>query len=283
MTGDLFFADAVSDLNASRYVIVGIPYDRTGSHREGTGQAPQCIRKESYNFETYLYDLDIDLTDVPIHDMGDLSPLQNEGEASNSISQTIRKILGAGKIPIILGGEHSITPFVIPEFGDISILVFDAHLDFRDEYEGDRNSHACSTRRISEIVGPERVLAVGVRSMCREELAHAGTAELKFVTADEVRERPFEDIIKTIDKKLAGKVYVSLDMDAIDPAHAPGVGTPEPFGLTPIFVRDVIRHLAPRIVGLDIVEVCPPFDNGNTASLAAKLLRDFIGAREKIL
>ncbi len=281
MTGDLLFADAVSDLNASRYVIVGMPYDRTGSHREGTGQAPQSIRKESYNFETYLYDLEIDLSDVPIHDMGDLSPLQDE--ASNSISQAIGKILGAGKIPIILGGEHSITPFVIPEFGGISILVFDAHLDFRDEYEGDRNSHACSTRRMSEMVGVDNVLPVGVRSIYREELAHAKAVDLKYITVDEVRQRPFEDIIKTIDEKLTGKIYVSLDMDAIDPAYAPGVGTPEPFGLTPIFVRDVIRHLAPRIAGMDIVEVCPPFDNGNTASLAAKLLRDFIGARERTL
>lgn len=273
MTKNLLFADANSDFESSKYVIIGIPHDETGSHRKGAGQAPKSMREESYNFETYIYDLGVDLTDVAIHDLGDIE--------IDSIPDAIRKIIEAKKIPIALGGEHSVSPLIISGFEDISVLVFDAHLDFRDEYEGQRNSHACTIRRMSEIVGPEKIIPLGVRSMCNDELADAERVGLRFITAEVARARPLEAVLDLIDERLKDRIYVSLDMDAIDPAYAPGVGTPEPFGLTPIFVRDVIRHIAQKIVGLDIVEVCPPYDNGNTSSLAAKLIRDFIGAREK--
>jgi agmatinase len=273
MTENLFFADADSDFESSEYVIFGIPHDKTGAHRTGTSQAPESIRRESFNFETYLYDLAVDLIDVPIHDLGNIS--------IDATSTTVRKILEAKKIPIALGGEHSISPIIISEFKDISVLVFDAHLDFRDEYEGERNSHACAVRRISEIVKPERIIPVGIRSMCKDELADAERLSLCFITPEDVRVQPFEAILDIIDERLEDRIYISLDMDVFDPAYAPGIGTPEPFGLTPVYVRDVIRHIARKVVGLDIVEVCPPYDNGNTSSLAAKLVRDFIGAREK--
>lgn len=273
MTENLLFADANSDFESSEYVIFGIPHDKTGTHRKGANQAPENIRKESYNFETYLYDLDIDLVDVAIHDLGNIT--------TDSTPNAVRKILEAKKIPIVLGGEHSISPLIISEFKDTSVLVFDAHLDFRDEYEGERNSHACAVRRISEIVGSERIFPLGVRSMCKDELADAERVGLCFITAEDVRTQPLETVLDIIDERLGNRIYVSLDMDAIDPAYAPGVGTPEPFGLTPTFVRDVMRHIAQKVVGLDVVEVCPPYDNGNTAALAAKLARDFIGAKEK--
>ncbi len=273
MTENLLFADANSDFESSNYVILAVPYDKTSTHRQGTKESPHNIRKESYNFETYLYDLDLDLVDVAIHDLGNA--------AIDSTPNAIRKILEAKKIPIVLGGEHSISPLIISEFKDISVLVFDAHLDFRDEYEGERNSHACAVRRMSEIVGPERIIPLGVRSMCKDELADAERVSLNFITAEDVRAQPFEAIQDIIDERLKDRIYVSLDMDAIDPCYAPGVGTPEPYGLTPIFVRDVIRRIAQKVVGLDIVEVCPPHDNGNTSALAAKLVRDFIGTREK--
>jgi agmatinase len=273
MTENLFFADADSDFKSSDYVIFGIPHDKTGAHRTGTSQAPESIRRESFNFETYLYDLAVDLVDVRIHDLGNTS--------IDATSTTVRKILEAKKIPIALGGEHSISPLIISEFKDISVLVFDAHLDFRNEYEGEKNSHACAIRRMSEIVKPDRIIPLGIRSMCKGELADAECVNMCFITAEDVSTQSFEAILDTIDERLKDRIYVSLDMDVFDPAYAPGVGTPEPFGLTPIFVRDVIRHIAQKVVGLDIVEVCPPYDNGNTSTLAAKLVRDFIGAREK--
>lgn len=264
------FADADSDFDSAHFVIFGIPLDETGSHRKGTGQAPAKIREESYNFETYLYDLQIDLQDVPIHDLGDIKPDRG------TICKTVEKIVSNGKFPIAMGGEHSISPCVISGMKDCSVLVLDAHLDFRNEYEGNPNSHACTTRRISEIVGIDNVISIGVRSMCKEELRDA--RELGFITIDKMSEISQDDLFRQLDEKLSDKIYVSLDMDVIDPSFAPGVGNPEPNGLTPCFVQQILRHFSKRMIGFDVVEVCPPSDNGNTASLAGKIIRDVIGS-----
>lgn len=277
---NLLFADADAVFSFGKYVILGVPLDISGTHRHGTDRAPEAIRQESYNFETFLYDLGIDLADVAIHDMGDLAINDN---MHLEVFDAVARILASGKIPIMMGGEHSITPYAIEAFSDVSVLVFDAHLDYRDEYEGDENNHACAIRRIDEKISPEKVLPVGIRSICKEEYEDARTHGLEYITADQVRRMGTKELIKFIDELMPGNIYVSIDMDGIDPSFAPGVGTPEPFGLKPMIVRDVIRHLADRIVGLDIVEVNPAFDNGNTASLAAKLIRDFIGAKESSL
>ncbi len=276
MSGTLF-ADADAVFSFSKYVILGVPLDVTGTHRRGTDKAPEAIRQESYNYETYLYDLGIDLDHVPIHDMGDL-PVDDHMRME--VFDAIAKVVGSGKVPIMLGGEHSLTPHAVEAFTDVSVLIFDAHLDYRNEYEGNKNSHACATRRIDEIISPEKVLPVGVRSICKEEFQDAKTHGLEYITAEKAKEMGTDSLKKHIDSIMPGKIYVSIDMDGIDPAFAPGVGTPEPFGLDPMMVRDIIRHLAKRIVGLDIVEVNPAFDHGNTAALAAKLIRDYIGAKE---
>ena len=271
------FADADAVFSYSKYVILGVPLDVTGTHRRGTDRAPESIRQESYNFETFIHDLGIDLTDVPIHDMGDL-PVDDHMRME--VFDAVAKIVAAGKVPIMLGGEHSLTPHAVEAFPDCSVLVFDAHLDYRDEYEGEKNSHACATRRIDEVISPEKVLPVGVRSICKEEFEDAKKHGLGYITADQAKNMGTKELMNFIDDVMPGNIYVSIDMDGIDPSFAPGVGTPEPFGLDPMMIRDVIRHLAPRIVGLDIVEVNPSFDNGNTAALAAKLIRDFIAAKE---
>ena len=276
MYGTLF-ADADAVFSFSKYVLLGVPLDVSGTHRRGTGETPDAIREESYNFESFIHDLGIDLADVPIHDMGDL---RVNDQVRMEVLDAVAKIVGEGKIPIIMGGEHSVTPFAVEAFSDVAVLVFDAHLDYRDEYEGDKNSHACATRRIDEIISPEKVLPVGIRSICKEEYDDAKTHGLEYITADRARELGTKELIKLIDNAMPGNIYLSIDMDGIDPSFAPGVGTPEPFGLDPQLIKDVIRHLAPRIVGMDIVEICPPYDNGNTASLAAKLIREFIAAKE---
>ena len=275
----LLFADADAVFSYSKYVIAGVPLDISGTHRRGTDRAPEAIRQESYNFETFLYDLGIDLDDIPIHDMGDL-PIEN---VRLDIFDTVAKILSEGKIPILLGGEHSITPYAVEAFSDASVLVFDAHLDYRKEYDGDDNSHACAIRRIDDVISPDKVLPVGVRSISKEEYDDAKKHGLEYITANQAKNMGTKELMNFIDDIMPGNIYVSIDMDSIDPSFAPGVGTPEPFGLDPMMIRDVIRHLAGRIVGLDIVEVNPEFDNGNTAALAAKLGRDFIGAKEKSL
>ncbi len=265
------FADADSDFDSADYVIFGAPMDVSGSHRAGCGLAPAAIRAESFNFETFLYDLEVELVQLGICDMGDFDSFED-------IAGAARKIVSAGKFPLMMGGEHSVTPFAVSAFRDISVLVLDAHLDFRDSYEDNKDSHACASRRISEIVGVENVIPAGVRSICTEELEDARKAGLTYITADAFRENELSVIMEYLDGLLTDKVYISLDMDVIDPAYAPGVGTPEPFGLSPLVVRDIIRHFAPRLVGFDVVEVCPPVDNGNTSALAAKMMRDVIGS-----
>ncbi len=270
------FADADSDFDSAEFIIFGAPIDISGSHRPGCGLAPDAIRKESFNFETYLYDLEVELIQVSIYDKGNF-------DSPSEIEKVSREITSAGKFPLAMGGEHSISPHIISGFDkeDLSVLVLDAHLDFRDSYEEDKNSHACATRRISEIVGVENVVPIGIRSICSEELEDARKAGLTYLTADAFRENELSVLLTYLDGLLSDKIYISLDMDAIDPSHAPGVGTPEPFGLTPLMVRDIVRHFADRIVGFDVVEVCPPVDNGNTSALAAKLMRDVIGVVSK--
>jgi agmatinase len=273
------FSDTNAAFEDSKYVIFGAPLDLTGTHRRGTKEGPGSIREESYTFESFLPDFDIDLVDVPIYDMGDLPMAKPKRE----ISEAMRKILDGGKFPIMLGGEHSISPYALAEFEDVSVLVFDAHLDYRDDLKGDKNNHACATMRMREILNGKPILPVGIRSICRSEFVQAENDGLNYITANRVRELGTRKLIDLIDDILPGKLYISLDIDCIDPAFAPGVGTPEPFGLEPLVVRDVIRHLVGRSIGFDIVEVCPPADNGNTAALAARMVKGFIGAREKAL
>ncbi len=263
------FADADSSFSDAEFVIFGVPLDETASHRSGAGLAPEKIREESWNFETYIFDLDVDLEDIAIHDAGDIG--------HRDIGNFVSKL--TGQFPIFIGGEHSISPLIVSALKPDSVLVLDAHLDYRDEYEGNKNSHACAIRRISEIVGVEKVLAVGVRSMCKEEAVAAEKDGLAYITAEDAVMCGRDDLFNKL--KLSGRVYVSLDMDALDPSFAPGVGTPEPYGMTPYMVREILRHLSGQIVGLDVVEVCPPYDNGNTASLAGKLIRDVIASVHK--
>ena len=262
------FADSDSDISSSDYVILGVPHDVSSSHRKGSGEAPGQIRHESWNFETYLYDLEVELQELKIHDAGDVSL-----SALPALFRTIE-----GKFPLVMGGEHSISPFIVKELKPDSILVLDAHLDYRDSYEDDVNSHACAIRRMSEMVGVENIIPVGVRSICREELADAERDGLIHITGSDMEGMSMDDLLEYLDSKLHGRIYVSLDIDVIDPAFAPGTGTPEPFGLAPLSVRDILRHFSDRMCGFDIVEVCPPFDNGNTAGLAAKLMRDVIAS-----
>ena len=274
--GGTLFSDANAGFRESRYVIFGAPLDITGTHRRGSAEAPQAIRHESYTYESWVPDLEIDLSEAPTHDMGDL-PMKDPAQ---EISEAIREILKDGKVPIMMGGEHSVSPYVVAGFSDVSVLVFDAHLDYREDLKGDKNNHACATMRMREALGGKPILPIGIRSICKSEYLDAKRDGLTYITADRARELGTKQLIDLIDDILPGKLYISVDMDGIDPAYAPGTGTPEPYGLDPVMVRDIIRHVAGRTAGFDLVEVCPPVDNGNTSALAARLIKDFIAARE---
>jgi len=268
------FADANASLEDASFIILGIPFDRTASFRSGARFAPNAIREASYNFETFLYEHEVDLLDIPIHDMGNLEEFGTVDEMVSSARMELESLVSRGRFPIVLGGEHSVTIPAVQSFEDIGVVSIDAHLDFRDEYLGGRNSHACVTHRIADHVGIDNVVVLGVRSMSREEYE---SPRPEHIDAAAIREMGIERAVKeAIDILDKDRIYLTVDIDGIDPSFAPGTGTPEPFGLSDVDVKKCIDLLAPRLVGFDVVEVCPPFDNGNTSAMAARLVREAI-------
>lgn len=278
------FADACSSFEEAEFVLYGVPFDATSSYRKGSKWAPLEMRKASYNFETYNGDLDVDLADVPIHDMGDCDVYCAVDDTLNEVYDVASSIVKAKKIPIMMGGEHSLTyPCVKAYKGKIGFVVMDAHYDLREEYEGVRNSHACVSRHIIDDI-TDKYVSIGIRSGPKEEYEYVKkNKKIRSYTANDVDGMGIDRILNETEAYLkdCDRIYLSLDMDAIDPAYAPGLGTPEPFGMTPRQVRSVIRRLAPKTVGFDVVEISPEYDQGITAQLGAKLIRDFIAAKWK--
>ena len=280
----MLFANANSDYKNARYVICGVPFDGTSCCRLGSRFAPQEIRKASHYFESYNPLFDIDLKDIKIHDAGDLEVAEHVDATLDMVSVYAEKYVKDGKLPVMLGGEHSLTlPFAracTKKYPEMGFVVLDAHLDLREEHEAWRNSHACISRRILEDV-TRKYVSLGIRSGAREEYEYAGKNRIKVFSADDVFSTGIEKIVREIRDYIKGPVYMSIDMDVIDPAYAPALGSPEPYGITPRDVREVISCLAPQIVGFDLVEIAPAYDSGNTALLGAKLVRDFIAANAR--
>lgn len=275
----IYFADANASFDDAKFVICGVPFDRTTSYRAGARMAPNAIRQASYNFETYLFEHDVDLSDVPMNDMGNVEECGSPEEMVEIVRGIAKKAVKAGKFPVFMGGEHTTTIPVVEAFDDIGVISIDAHLDYRESYLGLKYSHACVTRRISEHLGRENVLVFGVRSISAEEKSEKMPEFIDAFTIHDVGvESAFKRALNIIRKE---KVFLTLDIDGIDPAFAPGTGTPEPFGLTPMEVKKCIGMLGERLVGFDVTEVSPPYDEGNTAALAARMMREVIAVAWK--
>lgn len=278
------YADAFSEINDADFVVIGLPFDSTTSFRSGSRDGPDAIRLASCNFESYDYHYDVDLTDLKICDLGNMELGCDPAYAWETIKEGL-SLLPKGVVPILLGGEHSIAPPAVEYFSkqsDIGVLVLDAHLDLRDDYGSTRFSHACASRRILETENLQGYTSIGIRSGSREEFVYAKELGLSFYTATEVSEKGIDHVLNEAMKSLkCERLYLSLDMDAFDPAYAPAVGNPEPFGLTPWDVRRVVERIAPRAVALDINEITPAYDRGETALLGARLVREFIAAKAK--
>jgi agmatinase len=273
----LVFADANSTFEEGEFIMFGVPFDGTCSFRKGAALAPRSIREESYNFETYLFEHELDLETIAFHDLGDVK-CNSLQDMMGGVGTTVERILNANKFPIIMGGEHSLTPPAVRKFQDTGVVILDAHLDFRNEYLDEFNSHACATRRISELVGIENVISIGIRSMEKKEKEDADGLKLNFVDAHKLKELGIRKVLKSIKWD---NVYLSVDMDFFDPSYAPGVGNPEYFGFAPEDAKECINILAPKLIGFDICEASPPFDSGNTCSLAARLIREVIAVVKK--
>lgn len=278
------FADACSEIEEADFVVLGLPFDSTTSFRSGSRDGPDAIRLASYNFESYDYYHNVDLADLKICDLGNMELGSDPLYAKESIKEGL-SVLRDDQRLIALGGEHSITPPLVEHLagiGPVSVLVLDAHLDLRDEYGFTRFSHACTSRRILEVPHLCGYSSIGIRSGSQEEFVYAREKKLRYFTAEEVRNKGIDYVLDLVTGELkCERIYLSLDMDFLDPTYAPAVGNPEPFGMTPWVIRRTLERLGSRIVAMDITEVAPAYDRGETALMAAKLAREFIAVHSK--
>jgi agmatinase len=271
-----YFADAESSFEKAEFVIFGVPYDRTSSFRPGADQAPKEIRWSSWNFETYNLKSGNDLRDINFHDYGDLDVKNdNPFEMIKKVKEFTSMLLSKNKFPIAIGGEHSITSGIIQAFSkDIKVLSLDAHIDFRQQYENEPYNHACTIRRITDYIDIKNIAVLGIRSAEKEEFEDAKKQGLFYIDAYDIKKSGIKKALyKTKNFFRNKKIYLTLDIDVMDLAYAPGTSTPEPFGLTSFDILECIDCFSSDLVGFDIVEVCPPYDKGQTALLAAKLIR----------
>ncbi len=264
----------------ARISIIGVPLDITTSYRPGTRFAPSTIRESSYVLEEYDLINGGDIRNVPFEDKGDLILHGGIEDILKEIREAVRGIIERKRIPFVIGGEHLLTlPVVetLKEKGDFSIIVFDAHADMRDEYAGQRYSHATVMRRISEIVPEDRIYQFGIRSGSLEEAEYYKGHRINVFYTDMFLSDKRIDY-SVFNRFNGERVYLSVDIDVFDPAFAPGTGTPEPCGLMPFHLMSAIRALKGcSLVGFDIVEVSPPSDNsGITSILAARIIRDVL-------
>lgn len=274
------FAGADHPYDGSDFIIVGVPFDKTSSFRAGSEEGPYSIRNASYCFEPYLMEYDLSLSDIPIHDSGDIDSYDSVEKMGRDLNKRISNIVGDDKIPIVIGGEHSLSPFVVSGFqkiyDEIDILVFDAHLDYRDEYEGLKYSHAAAVRRISEIDIVRELKVLGVRSLSEKESV---MDKPKFHGVEEQGMNEF-----CLGDDTNTPIYLSIDMDVFDPAYAPGVGNPEPFGVKPVTIKKILQDISYNVVGLDIVETNPKYDGSEiTSNLAARLIYEFIASKKSCM
>ena len=267
------FADADAEYSSADYVLFGVPFDGTTSFKAGCRDAPLAIRQVSYNIETYLPFYDLEMTDVSVHDMGDMYVECLPDLMVEQVADAVSDLIKDEKVPIMMGGEHSVTIGAVQTLKPKWYVVCDAHLDMQDEYRGSPFNHDCVTARVSEAV--ENIVIIGARSGCKEEFEYA-RENYHLYTADDVEERGIRAVLDEVSELIGDdSLYLSIDADAIDCCLTPGLGTPEPFGLTPKDLRAVIRRLVKNAVGFDYVEVLPN-DQGQTAMVAAHMIREFI-------
>ncbi len=277
-SGNIFIA-STEDYAKAQAVIYGMPMDFTVSFRPGSRFGPARIREVSIGLEEYSPYLDRTLDEVGYFDAGDLLlPFGNPGRSLDMIGEYVRKLLADGKFPLGLGGEHLVSWPIIQEvyaqYPDLAIIHIDAHADLRESYEGEPLSHSTPIRKAAELMGGKNIYQFGIRSGSKEEFEY-GREHVNF--------HPF-DVLEPLQKELpslAGRpVYVTIDIDVLDPSAAPGTGTAEAGGITSKELLAAVHAIAGsdvRVVGADVVEVAPVYDpTEQTQIVAAKLVREML-------
>jgi agmatinase len=279
------FLGAPTDVAEAKYVVVGVPFDRTSSFRRGSRRGPAAIRTASQNIESFclIEGANLDAASLPIADIGDVTVKRDTVEGVlRSLESVVTRLLPTRRAVIVLGGEHSITLGAVRALGsDSSLIQFDAHMDLRDTFGGTAFSHACVARRVVELLGPDHLIQVGIRAVSKEEYEFAEAKGILRYTVQEVERYGAPAIAHRILESLPRRqsIYLSVDMDVLDPAFAPAVGNPEPGGLTSLQLLALLRVLAFRATALDVTEVAPQYDQGLTALCAARIVTTFLCAK----
>lgn len=271
------FLGCDANYEESKIVIFGAPFDSTTSYRPGARFASRTMRAESYGLETYSPYQNLDVTDYKIFDGGDLELCFGDTNlALNDIKNFAEKIFADNKFPIMIGGEHLVTlgmfRAAVEKFPALNVIHFDAHTDLREDYLGAKLSHATVIRRIYDIIGDGKIFQFGIRSGDRSEFEFAKNHT-------RLKKFNFDGLEKVIAEVKGKPIYLTIDLDVLDPSIFPGTGTPEAGGVTFLQLLDaalkVIRNS--EVVALDLVELSPPYDtSGISTATALKLLREII-------
>jgi len=259
----------------SKAVLFGAPFDGTTSFKPGARFAPNAMREDSWALESFSPYINKDLEDIKLCDIGDLElPFGNKSKSLRMIERLTTKIIEQNKIPIMLGGEHLVTLGTInslsKKYKDLNILHFDAHTDLRQEYLGETLSHATVIKRVWDILGDNKIYQFCIRSGLKEEFEWAK----KHTHLEKFTYKSLKQIIKKLKNK---PVYITIDLDVLDPSIFPGTGTPEPGGISFEQILYIIKKLSKlnNVVGFDLVELSPKYDNsGVSTAVAAKVLRE---------
>lgn len=270
------FIGADKGYKESDICIYGCPFDGTTSYRPGARFAPSFIRNESYGIETYSPYQNLDLTDFSFFDGGDLEiPFGNTQKVLDMTKEYALKILRDKKLPFLIGGEHLVTLAQVRActeiYSDLHIIHFDAHCDLRDEYMGEKLSHATVMRRCYELVGENRIFQFGIRSGAK--------AEFEFASGKVFMNKfDLSTLYDVVDKLKDKNVYFSIDLDVLDPSEFPGTGTPEAGGISFSELMDgVMKVCKLNIVAADVCELSPTYDaSGRSTVLACKLVREIL-------
>lgn len=274
--------DEYARADKARVVVVPVPLERTTTYARGTRKGPCAILEASRNME--LFDEELGVETYRQVGIATLEEMDTESGSLESvlahIRTTVLALLEEGKLPVLLGGEHSLTPPAVSaaarKFPDLSVLQIDAHADLRESYQDNPHSHACAMRRVVEMCP---AVQVGIRSLSAEEAADIPKLKTKVFWAKDITGQPASQWADAVVKALSSHVYLTIDLDALDPAIMPATGTPEPGGLSWEQITGLLRAVARQrtLVGMDVVELLPTPGLHAADFLAAKLVYRVLG------
>ncbi len=274
------FIKSHPNFQESKVVLFGMPMDWTVSYRPGSRFGPARIREVSIGLEEYSPYLDRELDELKYFDAGDIPlPFGNAQKSLDLIEEFVDEVLAAGKYPLGMGGEHLVSwpiiKAVYKKYPDLAVIHMDAHTDLRVEFEGEALSHATPIRKVAELIGPPNVYSFGIRSGIKEEFEWAKEMGMHISKFD-----VYEPLRKVLPQLAGRPVYVTIDIDVLDPAHAPGTGTVDAGGITSKELLAAIHEIARsevKVVGADLVEVAPVYDvSEKTVNTASKLIREML-------